>query len=76
MTVAFKRETHVDLLPFPRKIKARIKRLSVWYLEDFADLSERDLLRERGFGVGTVAEINNLLHKVGLKFRQQIESEP
>lgn len=70
MTVAFVRETHVDFLPFPRKTISRLKKLSVWYLEDIADLSAQELLRERGFGLGTVAAIDVLLQGVGLEFRQ------
>lgn len=70
MTVAFVRETHVDLLPFPKKTISRLKKLSVWYLEDIADLSAQELLRERGFGLGTVVAIDALLQSVGLQFRQ------
>jgi hypothetical protein len=47
MKVAFVRETHVDHLPFPKKTISRLKRLSVWYLEDIADLSAQELMRER-----------------------------
>jgi len=46
-----------------------MKRLSIWYLEDFSDISERDLLKERGFGLGTVNEIKSLLRTVGLKLK-------
>lgn len=69
MKAAFVRETHVDLLPFLKKTISRLKKLSVWYLEDIADLSEQELLRERGFGLGTAATINVLLQSVGLQFR-------
>jgi DNA-directed RNA polymerase alpha subunit len=71
MTFEIVRETHVDFLPLPKKTISRLKRLSVWYLEDFADLSEHDLLNERGFGLGTVAAISNLLKRVGLNFREE-----
>lgn len=70
MTVAYVRETHVELLPFTKKTISRLKMLSVWYLEDFADMSAHELLRERGIGVGTVAAIDGLLQGVGLQFRQ------
>lgn len=70
MTVAYVRETHVELLPFTKKTISRLKKLSVWYLEDFADMSAHELLRERGIGVGTVAAIKGLLQSVGLQFRQ------
>lgn len=70
MIDAYLRDTHVELLPFPKKTISRFKDLSVWYLEDFADLSAQELLRERGLGVGTVATIDGLLQGVGLQFRQ------
>lgn len=70
MKGAYVRETHVELLPFPKKTISRLKKLSVWYLEDFADLSAQELLRERGFGIGTVATIDGLLKEVGLQLRQ------
>jgi len=75
MKDAYVRETHVELLPFPKKTISRFKKLSVWYLEDFADLSAQELLRERGFGVGTVATIDGLLQGVGLQLRQGHFSE-
>lgn len=64
----FSRETHIDALPLRGQVRATLRGLAIWYLEDFSAISESELLREKGIGQSTLATIRDCMKSVGLDF--------
>lgn len=63
------RETHVDALPVTRRVRGRLQTLGIWYLEDFSEITERDLRMLGGVGATAMQRLSLILGAVGLNFR-------
>ncbi|MBS0452438.1 MAG: hypothetical protein JSS14_14105 [Proteobacteria bacterium] len=66
----FAKETHIDALPISKRTREALRRMSVWYLEDLAEVTDAELRQQQGVGESTCELLIEMLKTVGLHLRE------